>query len=173
MASALINWASLSDEDLKAFEKCVTQEKEKRSKDKEERRQNKAMNILHKLWPQIGDVNIKDCRASECQLLIVFTPSIVIPNVDEPPYYLRLDKSPREDRYSLHVDLHEYQAGSCSGMNWFNFAAKGNDSLGPHWQFKNKKQFPQELLTIPFINEIFSAPKAVFDRYSMIHEEMK
>jgi hypothetical protein len=48
-------------------------------------------------------------------------------------------------------------------MNWFNFSAEGSEQMGPHFQFKNKKQFPEELLTISFIKDIFCNPKQVFN----------
>lgn len=51
---------------------------------------------------------------------------------------------------------------SRSGLNWFNFSAEGHNSMGPHNQFKNKKPFPEELLTIPFIHDIFYNPRQVF-----------
>lgn len=52
---------------------------------------------------------------------------------------------------------------SCSGMNWFNFSAEGKESMGPHFQFKNKKQFPEELFTIPFVKDMFHNSHHVFN----------
>lgn len=102
-------WSTFSENELYTIKKNAEDEIHKRHLEKQEREKNQGLNILYRLYPTLNaNVKIINCKITEEEIFIVFTPQMQINNDDKPPYSLRFEKRSysSKERFSLHVDLH-------------------------------------------------------------------
>ena len=167
--SSAIDWNIISEEDMYNLENRIKDERKKRCEEKSQKIQKESMIKLLKIWPNIqkesGSVIVEKLEKTDIdgtfEFRIIPVHTIKDDYARQPPYRVRLEYHTYKGttKYNVHISLNCTNDCSSSGMNWYNFASPdgNNDAeMGPHWQFKNKRELPQDFKNIPMIRDLLS-----------------